>query len=53
MLDFTSCPNMVRAVKNLSPNFKQIAQQCFTLLNILIWLVRSTLSIKSKQFHQK
>ena len=48
-----SNPNMVREVKNLSPNFKQVAWKCFTLLNILIWIVRCILSIDSKQFPEK
>ena len=41
ILAFASSSNMVREVKNLSPNFKQIARQCFTLLNILIYIVNS------------
>ena len=40
-LSFATSPNMVREAKHLSRNFKQIAWQCFTLLNILIWIVRS------------
>ena len=52
-LAFTSSPNMVREKKNLSPNFKQIAWRSFTLLNILVWIVRSILSLNSKQFHKK
>ena len=50
---FASHPNMVREVKNLPPNFMQIAWRCFTLLNIFIWIVRSILSLNSNQFHQK
>ena len=53
ILAFASSPNMVMEVKNLSPNVKQITWRCFTLLNILIWIVRSILSINSKQFHLK
>ena len=49
ILAFASSPNMVREIKNLLLNFKQIAWQCFTLLNILIWIVGSILSINSKQ----
>ena len=40
VLVFDSSPNMVREVKNMSPNFKQIAARCFTLLNILMRIVR-------------
>ena len=36
ILAFASSPNMVREVKNLSPNFKKIAWRCSTILNILI-----------------
>ena len=36
----------------MSVNFKQITWQCFTLLNILIWIVRSILSTNSKHFRQ-
>ena len=53
LADFDSSPNMVREVKNLSPDFKQIVRRCFTLLNILIWIVTSILSLNSKQFRQK
>ena len=53
IIAFASSPNMVREVKNLPPNFKQIASQFFTLLNILILIVRSILSLNSKQFHQE
>ena len=52
ILDFPSSLNMVREVKNLSPNFKQTVLLCFTLLNVLIKIVRSILSINSEQFHQ-
>ena len=45
IMAFTSRLNMVREVKNLSPNFKQIVWLFFTFLNILIWIVRSVLSI--------
>ena len=37
---------MVREVKNLSLNFKQIVRQCFILLNILIWIVKLKLHQK-------
>ena len=47
ILAFDSHPNIVR-VKNLSPNFEQVPWQCFTLLKILIWIVRFTLSLNSK-----
>ena len=53
ILAFDSSPNMVREVKNMSPNFKQIASQFFALLNILTPIVRPILSLNSKQFHQK
>ena len=52
-LAFALDPNMVREVKQLFPNFKQIAWRCFTLLNIFIWIVRYILSLNSKQFQQK
>ena len=51
ILAFASKPNMVREVKNLLPNFKQIPWRCFSLLNILICIVRSILLINSKHFH--
>ena len=41
---------MIREVKNLSPNFKQIAWIWFTLMNILTEIVRSILQLNSKQF---
>ena len=53
ILTFASSPSMVWEVKILSTNFKQITYRYFTLLNILIWVVRSILSLNSKQFHQK
>ena len=53
VLALASHPNMVREVKNLSPNFKQIVWRCFTFLNILIWIAGSILSPNSKHFHQK
>ena len=53
LLAFASHPNMMKEVKNLSPDFKQTAWRCFTLLNTSIWIVRSILSLNSKQFHQK
>ena len=40
ILAFASSPNMVREVRYLSLNFKQIAGRCFTLLKILVWVVR-------------
>ena len=46
---FPSHPNMVREVKYL----KQIAWRYFTLLNISVWIVRSILTLTSKQLHQK
>ena len=52
-LAFASYPNMVSKEKNLSPKFKQIAWQCFTLLNVFIWIGRSILSLNSKPFHQQ
>ena len=44
---------MIREVKNMSPNFKQVASQFFALLNILVSIVRPILSLNSKQFLQK
>ena len=52
ILAFAWSPNIVREVKNLSSNFKQIAWQCSELLNALIRIVRSILSLNCKQFHQ-
>ena len=51
ILAFVQNPVMVRGVKNLSPNLKQIVSRCFTLLNILIGTVRSIFLRNSKQFH--
>ena len=45
IIAFASSPKMFREVKDLSPNFKQIAWRCFTLFNILVWIVRSMLSL--------
>ena len=53
ILAFASVSNMVREVKNLSPNFKKIAWRCFRLLNIFIEIVRFILSLNAKQCHQK
>ena len=48
ILDFASSLYMIRKVKNLSANFKQIAWRCFTLLNFLVRIVRSILSLNFK-----
>ena len=48
---FDPNPNIVREVENVS--LKQITSRCFTLLNILIRIVRLILSLKSKQFNQR
>ena len=48
ILVFASNPNMAREVKDLSPNLKQNAWRYFTLLNILIWMVRSIFSLNFK-----
>ena len=53
ILAFASGPNMVRELKRMSPNFKEIVWQSFTLLNICVWIGRSILSLNSKQFHKK
>ena len=53
ILAFASFPNMIRKVKNQYPNFKSITGRCFALLNILIWIVRSILSLNYKKFNQK
>ena len=45
ILAFASSPNMVREVKNMSPNFKKVAWRSFTLLNVLVWIVRFILSL--------
>ena len=50
---FASHPNIVREVKDVPPNFKLIEWRCFTLLKVFMWIVRSTISLNSKQFHQK
>ena len=47
-LPFGSSLDMVRKVKNLSANFKHIASQYFTLLNILICIVRYILSLYTR-----
>ena len=52
MLPFVLSTNLVRVVKNKSPNFKQIVSRCFELLNILIWIDRSILSQNFKQSHK-
>ena len=53
ILAFASRHNMVREVKDLSPDFKQIACRYFKQMNILIWIVRFIFSLTSKQFYQK
>ena len=54
ILAFASSPNMVREVKKLPPNFKNITLKCFTLMNIPIWIVRFILLVKLYvKFHQK
>ena len=53
ILAFPSHNNMVSEVKNLYLNFKQIAWRCIASLDIFIWIVKSILSLNSKQFHQK
>ena len=45
ILAFASSPNMVREVKNMSPNFKKVAWRSFTLLNVLVWIVGFILSL--------
>ena len=50
ILVFASQPNIIKEVKILSPNFKQIVWQCFT---VFIWIVWSIFSLNSKLFHQK
>ena len=51
VLVFDSSHNMVKEVKNVFPNFKQIASRRFTLVNILIRIVRPILLLNSEQFH--
>ena len=53
ILTFVWSPNIAREVKNLSSSFKQIAWRSFELLNVLIRIVTSILSINCKQFYQK
>ena len=50
ILVFASQPNIIKEVKILPPNFKQIVWQCFT---VFIWIVWSIFSLNSKLFHQK
>ena len=50
ILAFASHTNTVREVKNLSPNFKQIAWLCFILSNIFIWIIRSVLPLTLNSF---
>ena len=52
-LVFPWSPNMIGELKNLSPNFKQIAWRRFASSNIAIRIVRSILSLNSEQFHPK
>ena len=49
-LAFASSPNMAREVKYLPLNLKKITRRYFALLNIHVWIVRSILSLNSKQF---
>ena len=53
ILAFAWSSNIIAGVKNLSPNFKEIAWQCFTLSNVIIQIVRSILSVNFKQLDQK
>ena len=53
ILAFTLNNDLIREVKNLSPNFKRIAYSCFTLQITLIQIDRSTLSEKFNDFCQK
>ena len=48
ILGFDFRLNMVRKVKSLSSNLKQIDVRCFRLLNIIIRTVRPILLLKSK-----
>ena len=41
ILAFAWHPKIVREIETLPPNFKQIAWQSFTLLNMFIWIVKS------------
>ena len=52
ILTFAWSPNIARELKSLSSSFKQIAWRSFELLNVLIRIVTSNLSINCKQFHQ-
>ena len=52
ILALASSLNIISELKNLSPNFKQFTLR-FTYLNIPIWIIRSILSLNSKQCHQK
>ena len=52
ILAFAASTNLIREVKNNSPNFKQITWRCFELLNVLIGIERTILSLNFKQFRQ-
>ena len=51
-VDFALSTNLVRNVKNMSPNSKQIAWWCFMLLNVIIEIGKSISLLNFKQFHQ-
>ena len=53
ILAFAWSPNMVREIKNLSSNFKQIAWLCFILLSIVIQIATYIFSLNFKQSHEK
>ena len=50
ILAFASSTNLVGEVKNMFLNFKQVVFQSFLLLNLLIEIGRSILSLNFKQF---
>ena len=45
ILAFASGTKLISEVKNVFPNFKQTASRCLALLNALIRIVRSILSL--------
>ena len=50
ILACASSTNFFREVKNKFPSFNQIAWPCLELLNVLIWIGRSTLRLNFKKF---
>ena len=53
ILAFASSPNMFREIQNLSPHFQTNCVMMFYVIEFLVWIVASILSLNSKQFHKK